>query len=59
MQEVMPTPAACPRCASTLVSVDIRTDGHLVTMHSCTTCDRRWLLADGVPTDPTKVFAKR
>jgi transcription elongation factor Elf1 len=52
-------PQPCPTCGRELVSVDLSTTVRTVTMQSCSPCDQRWWLADGVPAEPVDIFAKR
>jgi len=49
----------CPSCATDLVRIAISMEGRAVLMRSCTTCSRRWWTADGLPVDPTQLFARK
>lgn len=50
---------ACPGCDGALSAVRINTEERVVTMRSCSRCDRRWWTADGEVVDPVELFAVR
>ena len=47
----------CPHCSHRLVEIDVRLGDVKVTMHACSTCDRRWWDRDGAPIDLRDVLA--
>ncbi len=47
----------CPHCSHQVVEIDVRLGDVTVTMHACSTCDRRWWDRNGDPVDLGAVLA--